>query len=954
MVVYKKLRDYITEPGNVVVEVLEGLIGQSTAGSVIVAQNLASLNVIDPEFETAGGWVLDDPDVTKNGYYYRSGGLWVKGRSFSDTLVHLTVSGGTGNAITATVADGIDASSIVAAIIIPTTTNTGPVTINAVPVLDISGDPLTAGAFTAGVAQLLSFDGSEYRIITGPTGVTGKSAYEIAVDEGFVGDEAAWLASLQGIDGTDGQSTYELAVAHGFVGDEAAFLESLVGPVGPEGPTGTNDYNDLDNLPDLSLKADLASPTFTGTVAIPTVAGTSDSTTKAASTAFVQAVAALKANLASPTFTGTPAAPTATLGTNTTQLATTAFVAAGLSDKFRFGVISTDASVPGSNFSASANVIGISTNTSGSTNFPTSFGVTLSFMIGSAGRAFDIWKSNGGGEDWHIRAHVTDTPSTTFGPWRRLMHEGAKASTSQATTATDDTYYMTALKSAQQADGRTSKIHGTDSIARTMPARFGDTIDLREWFDRTGSSGTDTANNTAFAALITYLSANTDKVTLRGHKGDVYRISGNTTRSFPNVGRLMMDGARFDWTGTLGASTSPVFSFNTGWDVEGMEFRVLSGATVKRVLDFVGTHKIDDVYVYADSQIANSDTLLDYAVRILRHDNRVRNLKVKKFDKAIIAYGADGDGVPGLGNRFEDVSVEDYLTGFELRNLKDCRNIGYRCKGRSGAAASNPGENGLLHSGIADYVLMGYKVENSGEHGIRFGGTRNSEQLSRRITVGPGVITRSAQCGLKFFTGTAGQRFIGVAINGVNVIDCQYEPERPLELPGFNDEGFLLQQIIDGMVTGCSVSYQDNPTGFSSDCCMFITSSQDLRVVGFRGSKPKRNLLRIAEYDDGAGSSPVETLANNSISFVDAYGYDIGEDGVYIDHPTQSVRDLNIHVDMIGTGATGFYALKANGAAARFVQPSLLQYKQRNFQAGATSLPSTANLKVRDIYGSTY
>ena len=33
-----------------------------------------------------------------------------------------------------------------------------------------------------------------------------------------------------------------------------------------------------------------------------------------------------KANLASPTFTGTPAAPTATAGTNTTQIATTAFV----------------------------------------------------------------------------------------------------------------------------------------------------------------------------------------------------------------------------------------------------------------------------------------------------------------------------------------------------------------------------------------------------------------------------------------------------------------------------------------------------------------------------------------------------------------------------------------------------------------------------------------------------
>ncbi len=38
-----------------------------------------------------------------------------------------------------------------------------------------------------------------------------------------------------------------------------------------------------------------------------------------------------KASLASPTFTGTPAAPTAAQGTNTTQLATTAFVNAEIS-----------------------------------------------------------------------------------------------------------------------------------------------------------------------------------------------------------------------------------------------------------------------------------------------------------------------------------------------------------------------------------------------------------------------------------------------------------------------------------------------------------------------------------------------------------------------------------------------------------------------------------------------
>jgi hypothetical protein len=87
----------------------------------------------------------------------------------------------------------------------------------------------------------------------------------------------------------------------------------------------------------LDLKANLSSPTFTGTPTLPTgtIAVTqtaADSTTALATTAFVTTADNLKANLASPTFTGTPTLPTGTIGTtqtpgnSTTALATTAFV----------------------------------------------------------------------------------------------------------------------------------------------------------------------------------------------------------------------------------------------------------------------------------------------------------------------------------------------------------------------------------------------------------------------------------------------------------------------------------------------------------------------------------------------------------------------------------------------------------------------------------------------------
>lgn len=86
----------------------------------------------------------------------------------------------------------------------------------------------------------------------------GASAYDIAVTNGFVGDEAAWLASLvggpgtngeNGTDGTDGDdganglSAYAVAVANGFVGSQAAWLASLLGAPGSNGTAGRDFFN---------------------------------------------------------------------------------------------------------------------------------------------------------------------------------------------------------------------------------------------------------------------------------------------------------------------------------------------------------------------------------------------------------------------------------------------------------------------------------------------------------------------------------------------------------------------------------------------------------------------------------------------------------------------------------------------------------------------------------------
>ncbi len=108
-------------------------------------------------------------------------------------------------------------------------------------------------------------------------GGNGKSAFEIAVENGFVGTETEWLESLKGKDGTDGQpgkngadgtngqdgkdgidgkSAYEIAIANGFFGTESEWLESLKGSDGKDGTDGQPGKDGVDGkdgvTPDMS------------------------------------------------------------------------------------------------------------------------------------------------------------------------------------------------------------------------------------------------------------------------------------------------------------------------------------------------------------------------------------------------------------------------------------------------------------------------------------------------------------------------------------------------------------------------------------------------------------------------------------------------------------------------------------------------------------------------------
>ena len=130
----------------------------------------------------------------------------------------------------------------------------------------------------------------------------------------FTGTPASTTASVD-------TNTTQIATTAYVIGQAA----SATSPINGTAATGTSlKYARQDHVhgSDTS-RAPLASPTFTG-VPLSTTAAADTNTTQIATTAYV--IGQGYAKLASPTLTGTPLSTTAAADTNTTQVATTAFV----------------------------------------------------------------------------------------------------------------------------------------------------------------------------------------------------------------------------------------------------------------------------------------------------------------------------------------------------------------------------------------------------------------------------------------------------------------------------------------------------------------------------------------------------------------------------------------------------------------------------------------------------
>lgn len=203
---------------------------------------------------------------------------------------------------------------------------------NTIPTTDLTGILASANGGTANGFFTVSGPATSAKTFTFPnasaTILTSNAAVTVA--QGGTG-----AATLTGVLKGNGTSAFTAATSGT---DYSAGTSALgTGILKSTTTTGALTIAIAADFPTLNQNTSGTASNLSGTPALPngttaTTQSASDNTTKIATTAYADAIATLKANLASPTFTGTPVLPTGTTGVtqttldNSTKLATTAYV----------------------------------------------------------------------------------------------------------------------------------------------------------------------------------------------------------------------------------------------------------------------------------------------------------------------------------------------------------------------------------------------------------------------------------------------------------------------------------------------------------------------------------------------------------------------------------------------------------------------------------------------------
>lgn len=521
------------------------------------------------------------------------------------------------------------------------------------------------------------------------------------------------------------------------------------------------------------------------------------------------------------------------------------------------------------------------------------------------------------------------------------IQPGDKASQAEAESATDDAKFVTPLKVGQAIDGRTTKLYGASSLARTIPARFGDVIDLDDWLDGGGTLGSVATNNAQIASLIAYMGGAGANKTYRSKTGRQFAFTASFT--IPSTVKMRMEGALWRYFGNT-VTSGDLIHFN-GCDFDTLRFHLPDTYFRVRPVKVTGCRG-DFIECISDTPIDNyNGSNIDWAVRLygrnsLEQENRIGEIHIENFNKTVIALGdsfAAAD--PQYGGYLGYLRLKNFEKGLNIRNIDGMSFRGGRLDGRtSGLTTGQPGQNGILVTSGRNMHIYGYSIFDSPEHGVRLAADDTGVEVpSNNNDVHDITIKRAVQCGLKIWSGNLTYQWTGGKIHDITVEDAIWGNPNTT---GFNYSAFLLQNFQN--VNFHSLSAVAKDQAYSGREAFFIGAGGRSTLSNLRSYLGGRvNAVRFSEFNNGESDTVNNLAANNQVKIEGLYSEGHTGDAVYLDHPSQPLRDIVI-TDAYAIGGVNMF--NGSAAAARFAQPCIFEGGIRGHSGALSALPASANI----------
>lgn len=375
--------------------------------------------------------------------------------------------------------------------------------------------------------------------------------------------------------------------------------------------------------------------------------------------------------------------------------------------------------------------------------------------------------------------------------------------------------------------------------------------------------------------------------------------------------------------------TIPCIDVANGCTINELVLKAETGFNNQKAIRIKGNANINLIDVSGTTQISVFSTLTDSAVYVEGVNNEIGTIRTTNFDYGVTLYNIEK-------NNIQLIDVFSYKRGVYIRKAHLRNTIqNVQTKGRSINTGWSAGNNGLLIEESEYIYLPNVFVQDTGEHGIRLGGTRDGVYTQNNFYFGSVTVKNSSGCGFKIYSGEldgTAEYINNVYIDTLTVVNANYAlPNIP------NRDGLYLVKTRDVYIGSyrCSKEplpqYSANNGIYASDVMRVFIDGVEIYDVGQEG------IL----IDDTHGL--VNDFYINSATIKVT-----GKELIKVNHQTQSLRDLVIKNIYGRQYDSGYYGI--NLLIGSVYQPVIFEgFIGSNGTLGAFNINQTNGLVFNKI-----